>query len=198
MLASRKGHSTGHKKPFKQEDVWRIRTRLEMNGNIRELALLNLAIDCKLRSCDLLRIKVQDIASNGVIHDRVLYTQSKTGQDVQFEITSSTQQSISQWLYQAQLQPQDFLFPSPRKPKQPMSYSLYAKTIRKWASSLGLDPTLYGTHTMRRTKATLIYARTKNIRAVQLLLGHVKLDNTIRYLGVEIEDALKLSEGIQM
>lgn len=79
-----------------------------------------------------------------------------------------------------------------------MSYSYYVRIIRKWALALGLDPYLYGTHSMRRTKATLIYARTKNIRAVQLLLGHVKLDNTVRYLGVEIEDALKLSEGIQV
>ncbi|MBJ6923195.1 tyrosine-type recombinase/integrase [Vibrio cholerae] len=75
-----------------------------------------------------------------------------------------------------------------------MSYSYYAQIVKKWATTLGLDAAQYGTHSMRRTKATLIYATTKNIRAVQLLLGHVKLENTIRYLGVEIEDALKISE----
>lgn len=194
MLTTTKGRHLGQKKPFKLEDIWRIRTRLEIEGNIKGLALLNLAIDCKLRSCDLLRLKVHDVSTSGVIHSRVLFTQSKTGRDVQFEITSKTQQSLSQWLYVSQLKAHDYLFPSPRFPGSPMSYAYYASVIKRWASVLGLDASLYGTHSMRRTKATLIYARTKNIRAVQLLLGHVKLDNTIRYLGVEIEDALKIAE----
>lgn len=184
----------GQKKPFKLEDIWRIRTRLEIEGNLMELALLNLAIDCKLRSCDLLRLRVCDVSSSGIIMTRVLLTQSKTSRDVQFEITSKTQHALSQWLFVSQLSPQDFLFPSPRREGVPMSYSYYASIIKRWACTLGLDSTHYGTHSMRRTKATLIYAKTKNIRAVQLLLGHVKLDNTIRYLGVEIEDALKISE----
>ena len=162
-----------------------------------ELALLNLAIDCKLRSCDLLRMKVRDISSGGVIQERVLYSQSKTGREVQFEITSRTAQSLAQWLMHRQLTASDYIFPSPRRKGKSMSYSNYATIIRRWVTELGYDPYLYCTHSMRRTKATLIYARTKNIRAVQLLLGHVKLDNTIRYLGVEIEDALNISEGIE-
>ncbi|EDK29624.1 tyrosine-type recombinase/integrase [Vibrio mediterranei] len=193
---TKKGHLTGQKKPFKLEDIWRIRTRLEIEGNIMELALLNLAIDCKLRSCDLLRMKVRDISSGGVIQERVLYSQSKTGREVQFEITSRTAQSLAQWLMHRKLTASDYIFPSPRRQGKSMSYSNYATIIRRWVTELGYDPYLYGTHSMRRTKATLIYARTKNIRAVQLLLGHVKLDNTIRYLGVEIEDALNISEGI--
>ena len=192
---TKKGHLTGQKKPFKLEDIWRIRTRLEIEENIMELALLNLAIDCKLRSCDLLRMKVRDISSGGVIQDRVLYSQSKTGREVQFEITSRTAQSLAQWIMKSHISAADYLFPSSRKLDSAMSYSHYLKIIRRWAAQLGYDPYLYGTHSMRRTKATLIYARTKNIRAVQLLLGHVKLDNTIRYLGVEIEDALKISEN---
>ncbi|QQK62360.1 tyrosine-type recombinase/integrase (plasmid) [Shewanella sp. LC6] len=194
---TKKGHRTGQKKPFKLEDIWRIRTRLEIEGNIMELALLNLAIDCKLRSCDLLRMKVRDISSGGIIQNRVLYSQSKTGREVQFEITSRTAQSLTQWFIHSQLAISDYLFPSPRKSGRPMSYSCYSTIIRRWASQLGYDSHLYGTHSMRRTKATLIYARTKNIRAVQLLLGHVKLDSTIRYLGVEMEDALHISEDIE-
>ena len=193
---TKKGHLTGQKKPFKLEDIWRIRTRLEIEGNLKELALFNLAIDCKLRSCDLLRMKVRDISSGGVIQERVLYTQSKTGQTVQFEVTSRTAQSLSQWLLLGDLSSSNYLFPSPRKVGNPMSYSCYISIIRRWASVLGYDMYQYGTHSMRRTKATLIYARTKNIRAVQLLLGHAKIDNTIRYLGVEIEDALHISESI--
>ena len=188
---TKKGHLTGQKKPFKLEDIWRIRTRLEIEENIMELALLNLAIDCKLRSCDLLRMKVRDISSGDVIQDRVLYSQSKTGREVQFEITSRT----AQWIMKSQISASEYLFPSPRKQDKSMSYNRYLKIIRRWAAKLGYDPYQYGTHSMRRTKATLIYARTKNIRAVQLLLGHVKLDNTIRYLGVEIEDALNISES---
>lgn len=114
---------------------------------------------------------------------------------MQFEITFRTAQSLAQWIMKSQITAADHLFPSSRKPDNAMSYSHYLKIIRRWATKLGYDPYLYGTHSMRRTKATLIYARTKNIRAVQLLLGHVKLDNTIRYLGVEIEDALNISES---
>jgi site-specific recombinase XerC len=142
-------------------------------------------------------MKVRDISSGGIIQNRVLYKQSKTGHDVQFEITSRTVQSITQWLVASGLTASDYLFPSPRKEGKPISYSYYTKTIRNWVRALGYDEAMYGTHSMRRTKATLIYARTKNIRAVQLLLGHVKLDNTIRYLGVEIEDALYISENIE-
>ncbi|BDR36794.1 phage integrase (plasmid) [Photobacterium damselae subsp. damselae] len=190
------GHLTGQKKPFKLEDIWRIRTRLEIEKNIKELALLNFAIDSKLRSCDLLRMKIRDISSGGVIQSRVLYRQSKTDREVQFEITSRTAQSLATWITQDNLIPSDFVFPSVRNQNKAMSYSCYLKVIRRWATQLGYDPYLYGTHSMRRTKATLIYAKTKNIRAVQLLLGHVKLDNTVRYLGVEIDDALNISEKI--
>lgn len=125
-MLTQTGHSTGQKKPFKLEDIWRIRTRLEIEKNIKELALLNLAIDCKLRSCDLLRMKVRDISSGGVIHTRVIYRQSKTDRDVQFEITSRTAQSLSKWINEKVLTPADYIFPSPRKSGYPMSHSYYS------------------------------------------------------------------------
>ncbi|QDE32010.1 tyrosine-type recombinase/integrase [Shewanella polaris] len=175
--------------------MWRIRTRLEIESNLMQLALLNLAIDSKLRASDLLPLKVCDIASQDRIFNRVKHIQQKTDIEVQFEITSRTQQSLIKWILLASLSASDFVFPSPRLKQQSISYSYYRYIVRKWASDLGLDPTLYGTHSMRRTKATLVYAKTKNIRAVQLLLGHTKVDNTIRYLGVELEDALLLSES---
>ena len=187
-------HTHGAKKPFKLEEIWRIRTRLELENDFMQLALLNLGIDSKLRACDLLTLRVYDIASHGMVHTRVQLTQQKTGIDVQFEITPKTQQSVSLWIHKASLAPDSYLFPSIRRAEQPISYSHYRKIIKRWASKLGLDANLYGTHSIRRTKATLVYARTKNIRAVQLLLGHTKVDNTIRYLGIEIEDALKISE----
>jgi integrase len=160
-----------------------------------QLALLNLAIDSKLRASDLLPLRVCDVSSQDRIFNRVKHIQRKTDIEVQFEITTRTQQSLMKWILIASLNASDFLFPSQRRKQQPISYSYYRYLVRKWASNLGLDPNLYGTHSMRRTKATLVYAKTKNIRAVQLLLGHTKVDNTIRYLGVELEDALLLSEG---
>ena len=186
-------NATGMKRPFKLEEIWRIRTRIEIQNNLMQLALLNLAIDSKLRSCDLLSLRVRDVATQDQVFERVQWTQKKTGIEVQFEITPRTQQSISRWVQEGKLKPSEYLFRSLRRTNQQISYSYYRSIIRSWAEQLGLDSDLYGTHSMRRTKATLVYARTKNIRAVQLLLGHTKIDNTIRYLGIEIEDAIKIS-----
>ncbi|ETJ50044.1 tyrosine-type recombinase/integrase [Pseudoalteromonas agarivorans] len=189
-------NATGVKRPFKLEEIWRIRTRIEIQNNLMQLALLNLAINSKLRSCDLLSLKVRDVATLDQVCERVQLAQKKTGIEVQFEITPRTQQSIIHWIQEVKLQPSDYLFRSIRRSNQPISYSYYRSIIRSWAQQLGLDSDLYGTHSMRRTKATLVYARTKNIRAVQLLLGHTKIDNTIRYLGIEIEDAIKYREKL--
>lgn len=139
-------------------------------------------------------LHVYDVSSQGVIYERVQCIQKKTGTDVHYEITPRTQQSISRWVYSANLEASSFLFPSCRRKGQPISYSYSRMISRSWAVKLGLNADYYVTCSMRRTKAALIYARTKNIRAVQILLGHSKLDNTIRYLGVELEDALRLSE----
>lgn len=188
------GRCSGIKRPFKLEEIWRIRTRLEIENDLMQLALLNLALDSKLRASDLLKLHVYDVSSQGAIYERVQCVQQKTGTDVHYEIMPRTQQSLSRWIYAASLEANSFLFPSGRRKEQSISYSYYRSIIRSWAVKLGLNADYYGTHSMRRTKATLIYAKTKNIRAVQILLGHSKLDNTIRYLGVELEDALRLSE----
>ncbi|HIF9480428.1 TPA: tyrosine-type recombinase/integrase [Photobacterium damselae] len=194
MVVFNKTKRSGVKKPFRLEEIWRIRTRLEIENSLMQLALLNLAIDSKLRASDLLSLWVCDVSSQGRIFSRAKHTQRKTDIEVQFEITTRTQQSLMKWILISALDASDFLFPSQRREQQPISYSYYRSLVRKWASDLGLDSHLYGTHSMRRTKATLVYAKTKNIRVVQLLLGHTKVDNTIRYLGVELEDALLLSE----
>lgn len=194
MVVFNKTKRSGVRKPFRLEEIRRIRTRLEIENSLMQLALLNLAIDSKLRASDLLSLRVCDVSSQGRIFSRAKHTQRKTDIEVQFEITTRTQQSLMKWILISALDASDFLFPSQRREQQPISYSYYRSLVRKWASDLGLDSHLYGTHSMRRTKATLVYAKTKNIRVVQLLLGHTKVDNTIRYLGVELEDALLLSE----
>lgn len=197
MKAWNKGKRVGQKKAFKLEDIWRIRIRLELEKQLEQLVIFNLAIDSKLRSSDLIRLKVRDISSGSLIQSRAIIEQKKTHREVQFEITSKTQQCLNLWINNQNLTPSDYLFPSPRKQGHHMSYHYYSGIVKQWANKLGLDITQYNTHSLRRTKASLIYAKTKNLRAIQLLLGHSKLESTIEYLGVEIEDALTISEATE-
>ena len=189
-----KGKMIGQKTPLKLKEIWAIRFRLQESGRPRELALFNLAIDSKLRGCDLVRLRVHDIAQDGRVLSRATIVQSKTRQPVQFEITQQTRDNIQAWMMKAQLTPGHFLFPSRLTRCPHLSTRQYARMVNLWVSGIGLDPAAYGTHSMRRTKPTLIYQRTKNLRAVQLLLGHTKLESSVRYLGVEVEDALAISE----
>jgi integrase len=116
----------------------------------------------------------------------------------QFEITPPTRDAVTEWIKEAELANDDYLFPSRVHDSPHLGTRQYARILDSWIEEIGLDPTAYGTHTMRRTKASLIYRRTKNIRAVQLLLGHTKLESTVRYLGIEVEDALELSEQTEI
>ena len=171
-----KGKLVGQKLPLKLQQIWSIRVRLELAKKIRDLALFNLAIDSKLRSCDLVKLKVSDITHGGVVQSRAMIMQQKTHQPVQFEITHQTRDSIKEWIDQARLSVNDYLFTSRFKSSPHLSTRQYARIVHNWVTQIGLETGSYGTHSMRRTKATLIYRRTKNLRAVQLLLGHTKLD----------------------
>lgn len=119
--------------------------------------------------------------------------QRKTQQPVQFEITEQTREALADWIQHARLS-ENYLFPSRISSSEHLSTRQYARIVKAWVTSIGLDPSIYGTHTLRRTKASLIYRRTKNLRAVQLLLGHTKLESTVRYLGIEVDDALEMAE----
>ena len=193
-----KSRLTGQKPPLKRKEVWAIRVRLQLAERTRDLALFNLAIDSKLRSCDLVRIRVCDVAHGSRVASRTTIVQKKTGRPVQFEITEQTRDSITAWIECARLRPDQFLFPSRMRRSPHLSTRQYARIVKSWTASIGLDPHEYGTHSMRRTKATLIYRRTKNLRAVQLLLGHAKLESTVRYLGFEVDDALELAEQTEV
>lgn len=184
----------GAKPPFKLKEIWGIRIRLQLSEQIRNLALFNLAIDSKLRGCDIVKLRVRDIAHNGRANSRASITQKKTGKVVKFELTKQTRMAAEEWINEAQLYSFDFLFPSRFRCSDHLSTRQYARIVKSWASLIGLDSGEYGTHSLRRTKATLIYRRTKNLRAVQLLLGHTKLESTVRYLGIEVEDALEMVE----
>jgi len=184
----------GPKPPFKLKEIWAIRIRLQLQEQTRDLALFDLAIDSKLRGCDLVKLQVHDIAHNGRVMSRATVTQQKTGQPVRFELTEQTRDAVAAWINKAHLFSGHYLFPSRIRQSPHLSTRQYARIVKSWAELIGLDPMEYGTHSLRRTKATLIYKRTKNLRAVQLLLGHTKLESTVRYLGIEVDDALEMSE----
>ena len=156
--------------------------------------MFNLAIDSKLRGCDVIALKVENVAPGGYAVDRATVRQKKTGQPVRFELTETTRQAVDDYLKAAGKKPGEFLFCSRHGPGRSMSTRQYARLVCGWIASIGLDPHLFGTHSLRRTKAALIYRRTGNLRAVQLLLGHTKIESTIRYLGIEVDDALAIAE----
>lgn len=189
-----KGKLIGQKPPFKLKEIWAIRIRLQLANRVRDLALFNLAIDSKLRGCDLVKLRVRDVSYGTGIAKRAMVMQQKTQQPVQFEITEQTRVAISSWVHYAGLNNDDYLFKSRLRGFPHLSTRQYARIVASWVSEIGLDPAAYGTHSLRRTKATLIYRRTKNLRAIQLLLGHTKLESTVRYLGIEVDDALELAE----
>lgn len=188
----------GQRKPLKVSHIWGIRIRLELQENTRDLALFNLALDSKLRASDLVKIKVSDVTYGMNVMSRAHITQQKTNTPVQFEITDGTRKSIQQWVTKAKLKSDDFLFKSRVRKAEHISTRQYNRIFRGWIEKLGLDYSLYSTHSMRRTKAYLIYQKTKNLRVVQLLLGHKKLESTVRYLGIEVDDALEISESIEL
>jgi integrase len=192
------GKLTGQKPALKMKEVWSIRARLELRKRVRDLALFNLAIDSKLRACDLTRLKVSDVAAGGEVKSRAITVQKKTGRPVQFEITEQTRVAVAALIARHRLMASDYLFPSRLASSPHLSTRQYARIVQGWVQSIGLNPATYGTHSLRRTKAALIYRKTGNLRAVQLLLGHSKLESTVRYLGVEVDDALAISEGVDL
>ena len=173
-------------------------TAAHVEGWVRELTLFNLGIDSKLRGCDLVGLKVRDICHGDQVASRATIVQHKTQRPVQFEITPATRDAVQKWIKRAGLRPEDFLFPSRVHTSPHLGTRQYARILEGWVEELGLDPADYGTHSMRRTKATLIYKRTKNLRAVQLLLGHSKLESIVRYFGIEVDDALEISEQTEI
>jgi len=192
-----KGKLLGQKPPLQPKHVWAIRTRLQLAKRRRDLALFNLAIDSKLRGCDLVSLRVEDVAPHGYAIERTTVRQKKTGQRVHFELTEQARQAVDDYLSENLRRPSECLFPG-RSQQRCLTTRQYARLVSRWIASIGLAPLLFGTHSLRRTKATLIYRRTGNLRAVQLLLGHAKIESTVRYLGIEVHDALAISEQVDV
>ena len=192
------GKLIGQKPPLKLREVWAIRIRLQIQERLRDLAMFNLAIDSKLRGCDLVALRVDDVLLSGRVRPRTTVGQKKPGRPVQFEITEQTREPVMQWITKGGRRSGECLFPSRIGKNKHLTTRHYARLMDGWVTSIGLNPALYGTHSLRRTKVALIYRRTGNLRAVQLLLGHTKLESTVRYLGIEVDDALAISEQVDI
>jgi integrase len=193
-----KGRPIGQNRPLKPKDVWTIRVRLQLEGRKRDLAMFNLAVDSKLRGCDLVRLKIDDVSAGGRVRDRATVIQKKTGRTVQFEITEQTRGGIEDWLSSLGGRRGQYLFPSRFRKQAHLSTRQCARIVHRWVERAGLDSWAYGTHSMRRTKPAQIYKKTGNLRAVQLLLGHTMLESTVRHLGIELDDALSISEQVEL
>ena len=189
------GRIVGPKRALKEKQVWAIRFYLSSQKRVRDRAMFDIAIDSKLRGCDVVQLRVSDVTSGSHIRTRSTVVQQKTGRPVQFEITETARDSLAAWLHLRGGTLDDCLFPSRVGRCPHIGTRQYARLVDEWVSAIGLQPADYGTHSLRRTKASLIYKRTGNLRAVQILLGHTKIESTVRYLGVDIEDALAISEA---
>ena len=192
------GRRLGAKRPLKQQQVWAIRFWLDQHRRLRDRALFDLAIDSKLRGCDIVKIRIGDLVSGGRVRDRAVVVQQKTKRPVQFELLELARRTIRAWLERRGGTLNDYVFPSRNDYMGHISTRQYARLVHEWVAGIGLEPHDYGTHSLRRTKASIIYKATGNLRAVQILLGHVKIESTVRYLGVDVEDALELAERTEV
>jgi len=192
------GKKLGAKRPLKPKELWEIRFMLDREHRLRDRALLDLAIDSKLRGCDLVKVRIGDLVSGGRVRNRAMVIQQKTKRPVQFELLEPARSSLLAWLERRGGSLDNYAFPSRVDRLDHLSTRQYSRLVEEWVSGIGLRKEDYGTHSLRRTKAALIYKQTGNLRAVQILLGHSKIETTVRYLGVEVEDALTLAEATEV
>lgn len=197
-IAWNAGKTVGTKRLLTQKQIWAIRFFLDREERLRDRALFDLAIDSKLRGCDLVKLHIGNLMAGPDIRTRAMVIQQKTGRPVQFEISADARGSLAAWLQRRGGTADDYVFPSRLDHERPMSTRQYARLVDEWVTAVGLRREDYGTHSMRRTKTAMIYRATGNLRAVQILLGHTKIENTVGYLGVDVEDALILAERTEI
>ena len=192
------GQKLGAKRPLKPQQVRAVRFRLDQDHRLRGRAMFDLAIDRKLRGRDVVKMKIGDLVIGGHVRSRAIVVQQETGRPVQFELLDSARGSILAWLERRGGSLDDFVFPSRIDHARHISTRQYARLVDEWVTAIGLRQEDYDAHSLRRTKAAIIYKQTGNLRAVQILLDHTKIESTVRYLGVDVEDALTLSERTEI
>jgi len=157
-----------------------------------------MAIDSKLRGYDLVRMTVVDVMASRQIKGRASFLQSKTPKPVRFEFSEGTRASVERWMKDDLVVSSECLWPGRFHEHLHISTRQYARILLDWVTAIGLEASAFWTHSTRRTKVTQIYKKTGNLRAIQHLLGHTKMDSTVRYLDVELEDALAIAEAIEI
>jgi integrase len=192
------GRKLGAKRALKPRQVWAVRFRLDQDRRFRDRAMFDLAIDGKLRGCDVVKMKIGDLVIGDRIRSRAIVVQQKTGRPVQFELLDSARSSILAWLERRGCILDDLVLPSRIDHDRHISTRQYARLVDEWVTGIGLRREDYGAHSLRRTKAAIIYKQTGTLRAVRILLGHTKIESTVRYLGVDGEDALTPAERTEI
>ena len=155
----------GAKLPLRPMHVWTIRVRLQIDRRVRDLALFDIALDSKLRGCDVVALRVADIMAAGSLRSRATVIQQKTGRPVQFEITETARRSISDWLKRRKGDSDGWLFPSRLHAGAHLSTRQYIRLVKQWVALIGLEPAASGSHSLRRTKVSILYRKTGNLRA---------------------------------
>lgn len=194
-----KGKIVGRKPPLSPEQVATVRTLLSQEGNLRDIAMFALAIDSSLRGSDIVALNISDVLSGNEIKERVTLEQRKTHGRVSFSMRDYTRVALKDWIEESDKAFGDPLFTSLKGNQgQRLKVDSYRRLVKKWVSLARLDPALYGSHSLRRTRVAHIYRKTANIRAVQVLLGHKNIETTTRYLGIEEEQALDIAKQFEI
>ncbi len=191
--------SVGQKKPLTKNQIKKIKTLLFAEGNLRDVAMFCLSIDSMLRSCDLLNLKVGDLVdTSGEIHDQIDIQQQKTGKTVTIQVQGDTIVSLKKWIEVSGKASNDFIFTGRKGTNRPISHVQHTRLVKKWVELLELPSKGYSTHSLRRSKSSIVYAETKDIEVCRQLLGQSNTTATSRYLGVERDDALKIAASIKL
>jgi integrase len=195
-----KGKSVGQKAPFSPRDVQTIKQILANAGNLRDLALFSMGIDTMLRGADLLTLKVEDVTDHtGAVVEQFAMSQQKTGKGTVVALLPYSRQVLTQWITVSGKLPWQYLFTSMRPhTTQPLSTTQYRRLVKRWAASARLDPRQFRTHSLRRTKATLVYQHTHNVEVVRQLLGQSSVAATSAYLGIEQRHALEIARKFDL
>ncbi len=188
----------GQRRPFTPREVQVIRYAIEREQHARDLALFNTTIDTMLRSSDLLALKVEDVTNPmGEVVKEVLVQQQKTKVGTVVALSEKTRLALGRWIKASFKLAGDYLFTGERR-YSPLSHSQYTRLVKKWAAYARLDPRYYSTHSLRRTKSSVVYEKTRNLAACRELLGHKSIGSTAAYLGVDQRQALDIAKKIEV
>jgi integrase len=195
-----KGKAVGQKSPFRPREVQIIKQILENAGHLRDLALFSVGIDTMLRGIDLLALKVEDITDHeGEIVEVFVISQHKSGKATLVALLPYSRQVLKRWIAASSKLPWHYLFTSVRKhKKQPITTNQYRRLVKRWAAYAKLDPHKFSTHSLRRTKAALVYQQTHNVEVVRQLLGQSSITATSAYLGIDQQDALEIARKFEI